>query len=142
MTQVVISEKDGDSWPEPRHIIDNLSPVDPLTAEMLPEPIRAFVLDVAHRLQCQPEYVAVPLIIAIASVIGPRVAIRPKRNDDWQVSSNLWGGIVGIPGSLKTPALSEALQFIKQLEVEKAQSNATIDDFFDDTITETTQEDV
>ncbi|MBF0291004.1 MAG: DUF3987 domain-containing protein [Nitrospinae bacterium] len=139
MTQVVIPENDS-GWPEPRPIDNNLAPVDPLTAEMLPEPIRAFVLDVSHRMQCPPEYVAVPLIIAIASIIGPRVAILPKCNDDWQVSSNLWGGIVGIPGSLKSPALSEALQFIKQLEGEKAKSNATIDDFFDDTVTETKQE--
>jgi putative DNA primase/helicase len=139
MTQVVIPENDS-GWPEPRLIDINLSPVDPLAPEMLPEAIRTFVTDVAYRMQCPPEYVAVPLIIAIASLIGPRAAILPKRKDDWQVSSNLWGGIVGIPGSLKSPALSEALQFIKQLEREKAQSNATIDDFFDDTVTETKQE--
>jgi putative DNA primase/helicase len=136
MTQVVIPENDS-GWPEPRPIDVNLSPVDPLAPEMLPEAIRAFVTDVAYRMQCPPEYVAVPLIISIASLIGPRAAILPKRKDDWQVSSNLWGGTVGIPGSLKSPALSEVLQFIKQLEREQFQSNTTYDDFFADTATAT-----
>jgi hypothetical protein len=41
-------------------------------------------------------------------VIGARWAIKPKRRDDWIVTSNLYGGIVGDPSSKKSPAMDIA----------------------------------
>jgi putative DNA primase/helicase len=38
--------------------------------------------------------------------------------DDWQNPANLWGGIVGPPGTMKTPAISEALRPLRRLAVE------------------------
>src|SRR5262249_27994043 len=42
----------------------------------------------------------------------------PKRHDDWLVIPNLWGGIVGRPGMLKSPAIAEALRPLELLEAE------------------------
>jgi hypothetical protein len=39
-------------------------------------------------------------------VIGARCAIKPKRRDDWIVTPNLFGGVVGDPSSKKTPAIN------------------------------------
>lgn len=38
--------------------------------------------------------------------------------DNWLVIPNLWGGIIGRPGMLKTPAVSEVMQIVSQLEGE------------------------
>ena len=57
-------------------------------------------------------------MVALATVVGRRVGIRPKRKDDWLVVPNLWGGVVGRPGVLKTPAIQEPLRPLWCLEYE------------------------
>ena len=108
---------DTTAWPDPKPADDAILPVPPFDpAQMLPEPFAGWVLDVADRAQCPPDFVAVPLLCALAAVVGRKVAIRPKRHDDWTVVPNLWGVIVGEPGVMKTPAMQEALKFLKRLE--------------------------
>ena len=41
---------------------------------------------------------------------------HPKAKDDWRVVPNLWGLIVGRPGVMKSPALSEVLKPLATLE--------------------------
>lgn len=101
--------------PKPARIKVDLRPVPPLPPKLLPKPFRKWVLDISRRVGCPLEYVAVAAIIAAAVLVGRRVAIRPKRRDDWAVVANLWGGAVGRPGELKTPALEEALRPLKRL---------------------------
>src|SRR5205085_1872580 len=91
--------------PMPSRIKVDLRPVPPLPPKLLPKPFRKWVRDIAQRVGCPLEYVAVAAIIAVAVLVGRKVAIRPKRHDDWTVVANLWGGAVGRPGELKTPAL-------------------------------------
>lgn len=112
--------------PKPARIKVDLRPVPHLPPKLLPKPFRKWVLDIARRVGCPLEYVAVAAMIAAAVLVGRRVAIRPKRHDDWSVVANLWGGVVGRPGELKTPALDEALRplnrLVKEAE-EKYQAN-------------------
>ncbi len=56
--------------------------------------------------------------MALSIVSGRRIAIRPKRQDDWTVVSNLWGAVIGRPGVMKTPALTEAIKPVRRLEAE------------------------
>ena len=63
------------------------------------------------------DYPAVAAMVALGAVVGRQIAIRPRRLDDWAVVPNLWGGIVGRPGLLKTPALQEACRALTKLEV-------------------------
>jgi putative DNA primase/helicase len=88
---------------------ENLPPVPKFDYRMLPNAFQGWVRDVAERMQIPPDFVAAPLMVAFAAVVGRRVGIRPKRRDDWLVVPNLWGAIVGSPGLLKSPALKEAL---------------------------------
>jgi putative DNA primase/helicase len=82
---------------------------------MIPAPLRAWLKDIADR-GCFPlEYPAAAAIVGISGLIGRRIGIRPKRNDDWQVIPNLWGAIVGPPGIQKSPAIDEALRPLKRL---------------------------
>ena len=103
-------------WDDPHPIEAPLYPVPAFdAATLLPEVLRDFVLDAADRMPCAPEYIAASLLISAGSVIGARCAIKPKQLDDWSVIANLWGGIVGLPSSKKTPAMSEGMRAIDKL---------------------------
>jgi len=52
---------------------------------LLPDGLGAWVADVADRVQCPPDFVAVGALVAAAAAIGRKVAIRPTRQDDWAV---------------------------------------------------------
>ena len=103
-------------WPDPEALPDALPPVDPFDADLLPEALSAWVMDIAHRMQCPADFPAVAAIVAISSLIGARAVIKPKEFDDWQVVPNQWGLIVGRPGAMKSPALSAALGPLDRLQ--------------------------
>lgn len=105
-------------WPEPQPLPNGLPPVLPFDYAMLPISCDAFVNDVAERMQCPPDFPAVALMVALATVVGKKIGIRPKRNDDWLVVPNLWGGVVGRPGIMKTPAVRQPFKFCLRLQIE------------------------
>jgi hypothetical protein len=96
--------------------------VEQFDPEMLPEVLRAWVADVAERMQCPIDFVAVGAICALSGVIGAGCSVRPKKHDNWSVVPNLWGGVIAAPGKKKTPALQEAMLPLKRLEVEAAEA--------------------
>lgn len=110
----VSAEQDLDVLP----INNTLLPVLPFTLEMIPEPFRNWIKDIAHRRQCPIDFVAIPAVLMIASLIGARCAIKPNAKDDWTVVPNLWGGILGDPGTLKSPVCSDVLFPFGPLELE------------------------
>jgi len=103
-------------WPEPEEINMQLLPVEPMSAEFIPEPLRGWAVDVAHRMQCPVDFTAVGAVVTISSVIGAGCGIRPKRKDDWTVAPNEWGGPVARPSMLKTPSLAEIMKPLLRLE--------------------------
>jgi Protein of unknown function (DUF3987) len=105
-----------DDWPEPAPLPHSLPPVEAFEPKMLPEVLRPWNEDISERMQCAGDYPAVGAMEGLATVVGRRVGIRPKRQDDWLVVANLWGGGVGPPGVLKTPAFQEALRPLARLE--------------------------
>ena len=78
-------------WPEPQPVPRGRPPVPLFEDALLPEALRSWVADVAARVQCPSDFVAVGVMVSAAAVIGRKVAIRPKRQDDWAVVPNLWG---------------------------------------------------
>ena len=75
-------------------------------------------MDIAERMQCPLDYPAVGAMVALASIVGNQISIRPKRHDDWTVVPNLFGAIVGRPGVMKSPALGEAIKPLNRLMAE------------------------
>ena len=128
LRQAVEEEPAHDSaktWSIPTEIAANLPPAPPFDGPMLlPKNLCEFVLDEADRMPCSPEFVAVALVCALGAVIGARCAIKPKRRDDWLVTPNLFGGVVGEPSSKKTPGISTALKFLDRLEAKEAERHA------------------
>lgn len=105
-----------DEWDEPTPLPNPLPPVDPFDAELLPLSLRPWVMDIAHLMQCPPDFPAVGAIAALSSLIGARHVIQPKACVDWQVVPNMWALIVGRPGVMKSPALGEVMKPLNRLE--------------------------
>jgi hypothetical protein len=104
-----------------REIKIDLPPAPEFDAdELLPRHLADFVLDEADRMPCAPDYVAAALIVSLGSVIGAKIGIRPKRNDDWIVTPNLWGGVIGVPSSKKSPSIAPALKYLDRLEANES----------------------
>ncbi|MCK2097571.1 DUF3987 domain-containing protein [Thauera aromatica] len=111
------SGPDDEAWAEPLPVPTMLLPVEPFDVGLLPAALRAWVADIADRMQCPPDFPAVGAMVALSSVIGRKASIAPKRHDDWRVIPNLWGVVVGRPGVMKSPALSEVLKPLDRLEM-------------------------
>lgn len=114
---------DAPEWPEPRPLPEGLPAVAPFYDALLPATLRLWVMDIAERIQCPPDFPAVGAMVALAAIVGRKVGIRPKRRDDWLVTPNLWGAIIGRPGIMKTPALQEPLKPLRRLEAEAAKDH-------------------
>lgn len=113
------------SDPDPEPLPDALPAVAAFDPELLPEALRGWVADIAHRMQCPPDFPAVGAVVALSGLIGARAVVAPKARDDWRVVPNLWGAIVGRPGVMKSPALSEVLKPLHRLEALEREQWAT-----------------
>jgi putative DNA primase/helicase len=109
------SSAEGD-WPEHEPILGTLPEVEKFDPELLPDALRAWVTDIAERLQIPVDFPAATAIVELAGAIGRRARIRPKRFDDWEVTPNLWGGIVGRPGLMKSPCMKSILRPLRKIE--------------------------
>jgi hypothetical protein len=117
-TDPILVANDSD-WPEPEAINATLPPVPPFDTRLLPPVFRDWVGDVADRMQCPVEYLAVGAMVAAGAVVGNRIGVQPKRMDTgWVEVPNLWGAVVGRPGVMKSPALAQVLSPLRRLEAD------------------------
>lgn len=110
------------NWPDPAPIPDELRPVDQFDKTLLPEILQPWIDDIAERMQCPADFPAVASIIVLAGIVGRKIGIRPKQQDAWQVTPNLWGVVIGRPGMMKSHAIVEPLNVLKRFEVEAKES--------------------
>jgi hypothetical protein len=104
------------TWLDPKPLADALPPVESFTPELIPDALRAWVMDVAERTQAPVEYVAVSAMVSLGAAVGRKIAVRPKRLDDWCEFANLWGAVVGLPSWMKSPALDEGTRPLAIIE--------------------------
>ena len=64
---------------------------------------------------CPPDFIAAAAIVMISSIVGARCGVRPKSHDSWIVVPNLWGGVVGLPSTKKSPAIGAAMKPLGRL---------------------------
>ncbi len=112
------AEPQQPEWTEPKPLPADLPAVPSFNFVCLPDTFRDWIEDIAERMQCPPDFPAVGAMIALGSLVGRKIGIRPKRYDDWLVIPNLWGCIVGRPGLMKTPALEQPLRPLRRLVAE------------------------
>lgn len=103
-------------WGDPCPLPSLDAPVPALLESMLPSVLAPWIFDIAERMQIPPDFVAAPAIVALSSLIGTNVKVRPKAKDSWLENPNLWGAVVAPPGALKSPAMMEALSFLNDLQ--------------------------
>jgi putative DNA primase/helicase len=108
----------GPSDAAPQPLPDALPPVEPFDLALLPDALRDWVADVAERVSCPVDYVAVPAVVAACAVLGRKIALRPQQHGDWAVVPNVWGLVIGRPGMMKSPAMAAALAPLRRLAAE------------------------
>jgi Protein of unknown function (DUF3987)/Primase C terminal 2 (PriCT-2) len=121
----IAKEHGWTDWPEMEPLPPEHPPVAPFDYEMLPAVFAPYVRDVAERMQCPPDYVAVGLMCSIGCLVGKKVGIHPKRRDDWLEVGNLWGAVVGPPSIMKSPALADAMLPLNKLVAEAIERHKT-----------------
>jgi putative DNA primase/helicase len=105
-------------WPALIDITAGADAVPPFPLRLLPEPFGTFAADVADRMQLPSDFVAIPLLVSAATMLGRDLRITPKRHDDWTERACLWGATIGIPSALKSPAAAEAMRPVRKMQAE------------------------
>ena len=80
----------------------------PFPVEVLPEPVRSFVIEAARAMQCDPCNIALPLLSGLASAIGNTRQVELKRA--WCEPAILWTVVVGESGMVKSDPVKAALK--------------------------------
>jgi len=109
-------------WPEPDSSLLRRGRRRPVA---FPEKVLApewdqWVRDTAKSAGAPPDYVAAPLLAAMASVIGNARVASPW--DGWIEPAILWVGIVGDPSSGKSPGSDPVLAMVREIEREIGES--------------------
>ena len=94
----------------------------PFPVDALPAPIRGFVASGTEAIGCDSSFLALPLLVALASAIGNTRRLELKRG--WSVPPILWGAIVGESGTAKTPAFKLAMKPIEERQQRAFKRNA------------------
>ena len=89
--------------------------MDAFNPDLLPPVLRAWLLDCQRRIGAPLDFFAVAAMVLASSLVGRRLGIYPKRHDDWLVIPNLWGALIGLPSSMKSPALAEVMKALGAL---------------------------
>ena len=108
------------AWPKLQPLEEYLSPVLPMTADMMPEALGDWVSTIAAGLRCSLDFAAASAVVATSSVVASRVRIRPLHYKSWQIAPNLWGGTIGEPGTKKSPTMAEVFKPLDRLKIEEA----------------------
>lgn len=110
-------------WEDPISLPEGLPPVAALDPEMIPEPLREWLLDIAERMQIPPDFSTASAIVVLSSLAGRKIGILPKQKDDWLVVPNLWGAVVGRPSLLKSPAIAQVMKPLDRLIADASQKH-------------------
>lgn len=108
-------DADSDRIDSHELIVPNAAALDrfkPFPVDVLPEPVRALVVEGSKAIGCDPSNVAVPLLAGLASAIGNTRRIALKRQ--WSEPAIVWVAIVADSGVKKSPPIDLALAAIRK----------------------------
>jgi len=106
--------KEHDAWSNPDQQGHSVDPPVPFPVEVFPPAIATFVHRGAAAFGIPPDFIAIPLLGFAAGVIGHLREIELKSG--WTERAILWVGVVGRPGSGKSPGMDYAQQLINELQ--------------------------
>jgi len=94
----------------------------PFPVQALPEPAGSFVADASRAIGCDPSYVALPLLSALAAAIGNTRRVELKAG--WSEPAIIWVAIIGESGTLKTPAFKLVVDPIRMRQGQSLKRHA------------------
>ena len=106
---------------EPVRLIE-IEQREPYPVGALPRAIRDFVEAGGSAIGCDPSYIALPLLAALASIIGTTRTLRLK--EGWEVLPILWCAIIGESGTSKSPAFRLALKALRDRQRDEHERHA------------------
>jgi hypothetical protein len=112
-----------DGWRAPHPLPDESLPVPPMTEDMLPLALRPNLTDIADRMSLPLDFVGIPAMVMLGSLVGRKLSVRPEEHTDWYETANIWGAIVAPPGAMKSPAVAQVFAPIKKLEEQARRQN-------------------
>ena len=96
----------------------------PFPTDALPEPIRGFVEAGAEAIGCDPSYLALPMLTALAAAIGNTRRILLKHG--WSAPAIIWTAIVGESGTAKSPAFKVVMRPIRERQRKALERHAEV----------------
>jgi putative DNA primase/helicase len=113
------AQADSPAWPKPEPIEYELPPVREFSEGLLPASFRPLVQDVAERMQVPMDYPAAVIVVCLTGTVNRRAIIQPKANDiGWVVVPNVWGGLIALPGFMKSPVIQYVTRPLRQIQNE------------------------
>jgi len=109
-----ISQFDLDIWPKPKPLVEAGNKVMKYQKEFLPILASRFILDGACSIGCVPDYIAIPFVTLVASLMGHKIHSQPTPDESFIVAPIIWGMVIGEPGTKKSPASSLVLDLLKE----------------------------
>lgn len=106
--QKAIAEVDA----EPKESEKPRPALAPFPIDVFPTMLRKFITEGAESCRCPEDFLAAPMIVAAANMIGASRALQIK--EDWHVMPGLYLAVIADPGSGKTPALSKVIGQVKR----------------------------
>jgi putative DNA primase/helicase len=120
------AQNETEVWSDPTEISASLPDVIKFDERLLPGVFAPWIKDIADRMQCPIEYLAIGALVGAGAVVGNRIGVQPKKHDTgWVEVPNLWGAVVGRPGVMKSPALDQVLAPVRKLEAAAQAAFAT-----------------
>ncbi len=101
------------SKPEP--LPSELPPVEKLSYSWFPAVLGDYIKDASEQMNSPPDFLAVTLLTAAATVVGRKVGMRPQENTDWVETCNMWALLIGRPGVMKSPTMGVGLRPLYRL---------------------------
>lgn len=87
---------------------------EPFPLNAIPRLCRNYVQEVADAVGCDSAYVALPMLTSAGALAGNSRRLKVKST--WHALPTLWTIVVGESGTGKTPAMTEAIRPIRQLQ--------------------------
>lgn len=123
LSQAAVAPRNMDGWIGEPIPLPNRAPIPEMVPDLLPGPLRPWLVDSAQRACIPLECFAIPAIVGLASVVGRHAVIRPEEQSSWSTPPNLWGAIVAGPGLMKSHAIGVALAPVKVLAEDAAEDH-------------------
>lgn len=122
---VFVFDEGSSTWQDPLDITTVVYRGRPFQMDMLPDALRAFVLDESESKGTDPGISALAALAACAGVANDAIKLQVNQHDPrWLVRACIWTIMVGNPSTGKTPAIESCMHFAQKLDAELCKGNA------------------